>query len=384
MPKNYFVRRCVEGCEQFGSPSCPVCPEGQICSLLAPTCDECQRTVCVAQSAAPQAISTPSQPSKIRSDVGAITGGTIAGVVCIIFATYLVWRYCIKARRSHIRSQDLKYQSSYQIETEKSFTTRRDARSSIHTIGSLASSVLTRASNVIQIAYIPGVTNRSTPTSPGCLVPPVPPIPLGLSTTNDGNQHFEQEHFFMPSDLRASTYSTMTSQTSYDRYSVASTIYGKNAVVSPVPAQTGIRGKAAVISVRSANAVEENIPPVPQIDYSDYGDRGIPSPTFSIGSTFLSRANEATHVKPQVVRVKKNSISQFGFDSEEFGGRGNQIVSFIDTSSRNSGPFSDPTFDLSTPSGQNEDEKKTLKDTLNNYRTQVTTPFGDENEVKES
>jgi hypothetical protein len=80
--------------------------------------------------------------------------------------------------------------------SEKDFTPRGDARASTYTVDSIASTVLTRASNIIQIAYIPGVTNRSAPSTPGLLVPPVPPIPIALSRENTPS--YEDEHFFMP------------------------------------------------------------------------------------------------------------------------------------------------------------------------------------------
>merc|ERR1711981_1254864 len=85
------------------------------------------------------------------------------------------------------------------------FTREARSRASTHTVASMASTVLTRASNIIQIAYMPGVTNRSAPSTPGLLVPPVPPIPIALSDA--GTPRYEQEHFFMPGDLRDSTYS---------------------------------------------------------------------------------------------------------------------------------------------------------------------------------
>lgn len=55
-------------------------------------------------------------------------------------------------------------------------TLNRSARQSTRSAHSIASTVFTRASNVIQIAYIPGVTVRSPPESPG-LIPPVPSLP---------------------------------------------------------------------------------------------------------------------------------------------------------------------------------------------------------------
>lgn len=132
------------------------------------------------------------------------------------------------------------------------------------TAPSIASTALTRASNVIQIAYIPGVTNRSPPDTPGVLVPPVPPIPANLSNSSNGN--VQDQHYFMPGDIRDSVWSEMTEEQrrsvspSLSRSSVATTIYRNNAIVSPVPAQQALRGKANVVSVKSGTSTPVSTP----------------------------------------------------------------------------------------------------------------------------
>lgn len=135
---------------------------------------------------------------------------------------------------------------------------------------SIASTVLTRASNVIPIAFIPGIVDR---TGRG-VVPPVP-----IPTSNGATPYSDQptDHYFMPSDLRDSHYSGFTDDgassvgrasltPSLLRGSVASTIYGSTAVVGA--AQRADRGKANVVSV--------HIPAVPQIDYSKYNSDKTP------------------------------------------------------------------------------------------------------------
>jgi hypothetical protein len=177
-------------------------------------------------------------------------------------------------------------------------------------VASIASTVRTRASNVIQIAYIPGVTNRSGPTSPSHLVPPVPPLPYSDSPV--GSQFPRSPNIdiqFAADDLLRGSMVTFD-----NRSSVATTIYGGNAVVS----QPNIirAGKAAVVTVHSKGGSSvttsstgspnpgsgESIPPVPAL-FTKTGPaaRGKgagseleavpPSPTFSIGSTFLNRVN---------------------------------------------------------------------------------------------
>jgi hypothetical protein len=343
-------------------------------------------------TATPVAVSNGSGPN-----VGAIAGGVIGGVLAIAAVTYVVWRFCIKTRRQQYEQEDWIDDPNDSLEAEKEFTMRRDARASTHTVGSIASTVLTRASNIIQIAYIPGVTNRSAPSTPGLLVPPVPPIPIALSSTSSSPQ-FEHEHFFMPGDLRDSTYSGMsdrtsyarTDRTSYARTSVASTIYGKNAVVSPVPAQTVIRGKAAVVSVKSNGAGGgELTPPVPSVDYDKYLV-GPPSPAFSVGSTFLNSATAATQVKPQVVRVPsgpKQSPPQILVSDEDQSGQhllsrdSNAITIIDDTPNIEQGVFSDPP----RPSHQSNTSLSAVIEEASKKAqgSKERTPFGDEHELQE-
>ena len=389
-PSTLF-RRCVTGCPNE-TPSCPTCPDNQICSLVPPTCEECQKTICVASSAAPSTISSSSTKSPSSGpNVGAIAGGVIGGVVAIAAVTYLVWRFCIKTKRQQYEQEDwTEDRDESTLEAEKDFTMRRDARASTHTVASIASTVLTRASNIIQIAYIPGVTNRSAPSTPGLLVPPVPPIPIALSSASS-TPRYEQEHFFMPGDLRDSTYSGISDRTSYARTSVASTIYGKNAIVSPIPAQTVIRGKAAVVSVKSngANTPGDLTPPVPSVDYGKYGVGGPPSPAFSVGSTFLNSASAATQMKPTVVRVpssqnKTSAASSIADDNDAHRSLlprdSNAITIIDDTPTLAQGPFSDPpqsrlqsSSSLSAVIEEATKKSEAKKD---------STPFGDEHEIK--
>ncbi|CAI7673363.1 unnamed protein product [Penicillium discolor] len=211
-PARSLFKRCKQ-CETT-SPACPSCPDGSICSMTAPSCDEC------------------SKPSNSGgSDTGAIAGGVIGGVAAIALIVFLVWWFVIRKKR--LERQE--------AEKNGSFAANRSERQSI------ASTVLTRASNVIQIAYIPGVTNRSPPQTPATLVPPVPPLP---GATPD-------QHFFMPGDLRDSSWTTTTGHQSISptlRSSVATTIYRNDAIVSAMPAQQIQRSRAAVVSIHNGGA----------------------------------------------------------------------------------------------------------------------------------
>ncbi|KAJ5211377.1 hypothetical protein N7472_001516 [Penicillium cf. griseofulvum] len=220
-PARSLFKRCKQ-CET-SSPACPSCPDGSICTMTAPSCDECATTKCV---------STGSKPSGSGgSDTGAIAGGVIGGVAAIALIVFLVWWFVIRKKR--LERQE--------AEKNSSFGAARSERQSI------ASTVLTRASNVIQIAYIPGVTNRSPPQTPSSLMPPVPPLP---GATPD-------QHFFMPGDLRDSSWTTTTGHQSISptlRSSVATTIYRNDAIVSAMPAQQIQRTRAAVVSIHNGGA----------------------------------------------------------------------------------------------------------------------------------
>lgn len=246
--------------------------------------------------------------------------GGLALVALVGVGTYLAWKHCVKNKRASFEQGQWEDDGEYAGQREKDFNAMRDGRTSTQARNSIASTVLTRASNIIQIAYIPGVTNRATPTSPTLLVPPVPPIPIAVSSQAGTPNSTDDQHFFVPGDLRDSMASGMTgytdrtsfARTSYaPRSSVASTIYGKAGVVV-TPAQTGMRAKAAMVSVKSTGSGSSDsgsVPPVPAVDKSRFHEAEPASPsgsTFSIGSTFMNNAKSATAVRAQVVRVGSN------------------------------------------------------------------------------
>ncbi|KAL9103411.1 MAG: hypothetical protein Q9163_001550 [Psora crenata] len=213
------------------------------------------RQLCSDYVTSTSSVDTPKGPSP----AGPIAGGVIGGILLICLMTFLVWKFCIKKRRQQ-------YEENVWRETgtekgENNLHHLRAGRASMHSVRSIASTVLTRASNVIQIAYIPGVTNRSVESTPD-FIPPVPPIPaMSPAFSHSGTPHHPQDqHFFLPSDLRDSTYSDYSiNRTSYARTSMTpsvgrgsfpSTAYRASAVVNTVPAQTAIRGKPNPVAVR--------------------------------------------------------------------------------------------------------------------------------------
>ena len=85
----------------------------------------------------------------------------------------------------------------------------RWATSSEGSVGSIASTVMTRASDVIQIAYIPGATNRLIDSTPGLQAAlaekPLPPIPIESNST----------HHARPPEWAESTYPYHAALASY-------------------------------------------------------------------------------------------------------------------------------------------------------------------------
>ncbi|KAJ5288922.1 hypothetical protein N7478_001952 [Penicillium angulare] len=224
-PAYSLFKRCVS-CEN-NSPSCPTCDDGYTCSMSSQSCDACASTKCIKS-----AENTSSQPKPSGPNTGAIAGGVVGAIAALALLLFLIYWFVIRKRRQERADQQ---------EKSSQFAAARSGRQSTQ---SIASTVLTRASNVIQIAYIPGVTNRSPPETPASLVPPVPPLP---------GAHPDQ-HFFMPGDLRDSSWTTTTGHQSISptlRSSVATTIYRSDAIVSPMPAQQISRSRANIISVHS-------------------------------------------------------------------------------------------------------------------------------------
>lgn len=160
----------------------------------------------------------------------------MAAILLIVFG---LWFCCIRPRRRKDTWNPPEKRGQVDLTRDPSRT------------HSIASTVLTRASNVIQIAYIPGVTGRSAPGSPNH--PPMPSV-SGLHTAN--STPAPDTHFFMADDLRNSTWSDtsidprISLAPSLARASSATTVYYENAVVPPIPAQHAFRAQANVVSVK--------------------------------------------------------------------------------------------------------------------------------------
>ncbi|KAK5992411.1 hypothetical protein PT974_05815 [Cladobotryum mycophilum] len=389
------VPACVK-CDDQSKLQCPSCNTGESCQFTVPLdCSQCPKSFCMKDSSPSNSGggSGGSGPS-----AGPIAGGVVGGIFAIAIITYLVWRFLIKPKRSRISQAVFEAQEGGR-RGEKDGASRMTRRSSTHTVHSIASTVLTRASNIIQIAYIPGVTNRATP-SPNVLVPPVPPIPMHHTLTVQNDQHF-----FVPGDLRDSTYSGISGysdRTSYartsfaPRSSIASTIYGKQAQVL-APAQTGMRAKPTVVSVKpgSSGGSVPNTPPVPSIDFEKYTLRPKSAASnFSVGSTFLNNANTATQARAQVVKVAGSGLKKVELGSNP-GANVSSTTLGIQTanipaptsnlSKSDQGPFSDPPAGASPQTPTTTSKPGPVDDGAekDGRSERGSSPFGDEHATKD-
>ncbi|KAL2825016.1 hypothetical protein BDW59DRAFT_76149 [Aspergillus cavernicola] len=293
-PRTLYAR--ASDCKECPSdaPTCPACPSGTTCTMTAQSCSQCASVECVKVATSTSSDSQESSSSG-GTNTGAIAGGVIGGLAAIAIITFLIWWFVIRKKRNQQRASESEKASSFAPASQA------QSRKSTH---SIASTVLTRASNVIQIAYIPGVTNRSPPDTP--LIPPVPPLP-GASP---------DQHFFMPGDLRDSSWSDMTterrSMANTLRSSVATTIYRNDAIVSPMPAQQATRTRAAVVSIHngggpqsSPQTLSPDAPAVPAITQSQLAKAGVVDANTK--SSIVARTVTAKPVMVKTIGKKSNT-----------------------------------------------------------------------------
>lgn len=241
-------------------------------------------------------------------------------------ATFLVWWFFIRGKRAQ-------YEEDWEdddiaAQKHEQFNMQRSERASVHTVNSVATSFLSRASNMIPIAYIPGVMNRDGRNNSNINVPPVPPIPAVLNSNSAHSSNGDGPLFFRPGDLRDSTYSDTSSIG--DR----STFYGRNSITPslarssvatfrddavqhpmPVPAQTIMRGKANVVSVNSSQKTTPEGTPQNEIAGLDFEKQGQPKvlmPSSTDGNASKGAMNGASFGKPTLLTLTKKAPKQKG------------------------------------------------------------------------
>ncbi|EGU73303.1 hypothetical protein FOXB_16187, partial [Fusarium oxysporum f. sp. conglutinans Fo5176] len=153
-------------CDNSTELQCPDCSDSESCRYTVPL------------YCAQYTTSASRRNAEAESKKGGC-GLTIGGIIG-------VWRFYIKPKRSqsptsiHVEDMDPMQGS------EKDAASRRISLLSTHTVHSMAPTILTRASNIIQVAYIPGVTNRAAPTSSNLVVSSVPLTPICHTEGNRG------------------------------------------------------------------------------------------------------------------------------------------------------------------------------------------------------
>lgn len=256
-----IFKRCVQCPDE--SPTCPPCSNSEICSLVPTDCNTCAHMVCVRNPSSSTSSSGP--------NVGAIAGGVVGGVAFVGLVVFLLWYLWIRKKRAQQEAEAEEWEED-DIAQQKSmhqshFQAMQQDAASTRTRGSFANSILSRASNIIQIAYIPGVTNRNGSGHNSLMGnSPVPPIPAARrDMPRSPLANDDGALFFRPGDLRDSTWSASSAggdkrDTQYSltpslaRSSVASGIYRDDGSEMPMPAQQIVRAAPRMVSVKSGSS----------------------------------------------------------------------------------------------------------------------------------
>jgi hypothetical protein len=318
--KNLF-KRCVE-CDSVVTATCPTCKTGEICVLTAQSCQTCPVYQCQSISNSPAVESNPQATAAAtahKSPAPQIAGGIVGGILVISIITYVIWKFVLKGkRRESVMDWD---QADYQMEKPGSLAppgSLGDARSraSTHTVTSMASTVLTRASNVIQIAYIPGVQNRqsqgTSAHSPNSIIPPMPPIPIPTNGTNSMASSRDDNIMFMPGDLRDSTFTDMSELDLPTRKSMAPSLarssIGSAIIKDEAASAVKLHVKPSMVNVSSKSPTT---PPVPSVDLGRFNSQNNKGPKVMIPASIENNARGGGPLKPKTVTiVKKGGVGK--------------------------------------------------------------------------
>ncbi|KAG5366743.1 hypothetical protein CJU89_1179 [Yarrowia sp. B02] len=200
-------------------------------------------------SAAMANSNTDSGKSSSGTSAGAIAGGVVGGVAAAAIFGFFVWFFCFSKRAQRQREE----KEWIPVVGQDHVTGNHNAgqmppnRNSSSTFASLASSALSRASNVIPIAYVPGVTSRgqmSRDSSTGGTLgsnPPIPDVPW--------------EYQFTPDELlRQSRQSTVYGI----RDSVNTEAYRESQAYVSSAMMTAIQAKPMLVNVKDGHVTNNN------------------------------------------------------------------------------------------------------------------------------
>lgn len=154
----FFHKRDCVVCNTL--PSCPRCKADEECLLTTQTCESCPKTYCSNKALASQGIS-PSHNKK-SSTTGGIIGGIIGGLAVLAIIVVL-WKYYQTRHSTKKAINEFKAdEKSLQVDSN-SPSHENDNNEATESGSTISSFSFTRSSNVIPVAYIPGVTTRQTP-----------------------------------------------------------------------------------------------------------------------------------------------------------------------------------------------------------------------------
>ncbi|QLQ78855.1 hypothetical protein HG537_0B02030 [Torulaspora globosa] len=177
-----FAASTTSSCVECGTPPpCPQCASDEYCLQTAQTCSECSTTRCVKKDGSSTSSLNGSQSGNGKV-VGGIVGGVVGGIVLVaaLLLFYLYHRYWKKALRKRAEAAKAGTESYFMDDNElddaEQFTDSESEEENTHypEREALAAkrpptidhsdrhstvTVQTRASNILPIAYIPGVTS---------------------------------------------------------------------------------------------------------------------------------------------------------------------------------------------------------------------------------
>ncbi|CUS21986.1 LAQU0S04e05556g1_1 [Lachancea quebecensis] len=198
---------------QSTPPACPTCADDEYCAVSLLTCSQCPQTYCTKKkssasgsssaASATGSVGASSGSKKSSARVGGIVGGVVGGVA-FIAVLLLLWLYFKYWSKNRSRNKDVvvareEYAGEYADDKEKGefheagagagaggadAAGLRDSRALYQARNrSSAATQMTKASNILPIAYIPGVTAGSRSQHK------LPPLPRHLLRNGDTRSH---------------------------------------------------------------------------------------------------------------------------------------------------------------------------------------------------
>lgn len=373
-----IFKRCVQCPTE--TPTCVTCPDGQICSLVPQNCNDCAHTECVPNP-------NPS-PKSDRPNVGtgAIAGGVVGGVVFMGVVMFLLWKFWIKKRREQQELEAEEWEEddiAQQKGDVRRFTAMRSDAASTRTRGSVAASFLSRASNIIQIAYIPGVTNRNRSGHNSLLAQaPVPPIPAAYRNTTPKSPLSNEGDalFFRPGDLRGSTYSdsslpsTNKRDTQYTRLSITpslarssmmSDVYMDDSAPPPMPATQVIRAAPRMVSVKGGSSATSSPSMETSPNLTPIGPKVMMPGQASSNSSLASGTSGFVKAKPVTIGGKGKSRTPVSRQASDASSAPSTTTKPVKSS---------PLIETSTDSDDDDEHARARKSMIRNSLGQAADP----------